>query len=136
MAKIQESGEMYLETIYVLQKKNGAVRSLDVAEHMGYSKPSVCRAVGLLKKSGHLLMERDGALLLTESGQAIAEKIYDRHVTLTDFLTRLGVPPEIASADACRIEHVVSDSSFEAIKKQVQSKADASPENSETHREK
>lgn len=122
MAKIQESGEMYLETIYILLQKNGVVRSLDVAAYMGYSKPSVCRAVGLLKKSEHLHMDKSGYLTLTESGRKIAEKIYDRHVTLTDFLIRLGVPSEIASADACKMEHVISDASFHAIKNHVQDK--------------
>ncbi len=118
MAKIQESGEMYLETIYVLSKK-GPVRSTDVAEHMGYSKPSVSRAVGLLKSGGHLLMDREGYLTLTETGLAIAAKIYERHIFLSEFLVRLGVDKDVAAADACKIEHVISAESFEAIKKHV-----------------
>lgn len=115
--KIQESGEMYLETILVLQKKKGAVRSLDVADSMGYSKPSVSRAVGLLKSSGHLLVDREGHLTLTEKGLAVAQKIYERHVLLTDFLVHLGVDEEIAAQDACKMEHVISETSFDAIKR-------------------
>ncbi|MBQ8894823.1 MAG: metal-dependent transcriptional regulator [Clostridia bacterium] len=114
---LQESGEMYLETIYVLSKKSKDVHSIDVGEYMGYSKPSVSRAIGLLKNAGYVLMERDGALTLTEEGRAIAEKIYERHTLITDFLIRLGVAPEIASEDACKIEHDISDESFAAIKK-------------------
>lgn len=117
MAKIQESGEMYLETIYVLSKKNGEVRSHDVAEYMEFSKPSVCRAVGVLKSNGYLLMDKSGFLTLTESGLAIAKKIYERHIALTDFLTKLGVSPEIAAQDACRIEHDITDETFDAIKR-------------------
>lgn len=117
MAKIQESGEMYLETIYVLSKKNGEVRSHDVAEYMEFSKPSVCRAVGVLKSNGYLLMDKSGFLTLTESGLAIAKKIYERHIALTDFLTKLGVSPEIAAQDACRIEHDITDETFAAIKR-------------------
>ena len=118
MAKIQESGEMYLETIYVLSKK-GPVRSTDVAERMGYSKPSISRAVGLLKSSGYLLMDKEGYLTLTDTGLAIATKIYERHIFLSEFLVKLGVDKEVAAADACKIEHVISEESFEAIKKHV-----------------
>ncbi len=114
---LQESGEMYLESIYVLSKKGKNVHSIDVGEYMGYSKPSVSRAIGLLKKEGYVLMEKDGALTLTESGIAIAEKIYERHTLITEFLIRIGVDPKIASEDACKIEHDISDASFEAIKK-------------------
>ena len=114
---IQESGEMYLETIYVLSKKSKNVHSVDVGEHMGYSKPSVSRAIGLLKKAGYVVMEKDGALTLTEEGKAIAEKIYERHTVLTDFLVRLGVDPAIAAEDACKLEHDISDQSLEAIKR-------------------
>lgn len=117
---LQESGEMYLESIYVLSKKGGTVRSIDVCEYMGYSKPSVSRAVGLLKKGGFLSMDREGALTLTESGREVAEKIYERHMLLTDFLMRIGVDKETASDDACKIEHHISDTSFEAIKKYAQ----------------
>ncbi|MDY2609327.1 MAG: metal-dependent transcriptional regulator [Eubacteriales bacterium] len=117
---LQESGEMYLETIYILSQKNGAVRSVDVGETMHVSKPSVSRAVGILKKEGYLRSDADGHLLLSESGHAIAKKIYDRHITLSAFLTRLGVPPEIAVRDACKIEHVISDETFAALKQHVQ----------------
>lgn len=115
---LQESGEMYLETIYVLSK-NGVVRSLDVAEYMGYSKPSVSRAVGLLKQSGYLIMDRDGSLTLTEDGLGVAKKIYERHTLLSDFLVRLGVDEKTAAEDACKIEHDISDESFAAIKRHV-----------------
>ena len=118
MAKIQESGEMYLETIYVLSKKR-PVRSTDVAERMGYSKPSISRAVGLLKSSGYLLMDKEGYLTLTDTGLAIATKIYERHIFLSEFLVKLGVDKDVAAADACKIEHVISEESFEAIKKHV-----------------
>ena len=113
---IHESGEMYLETIHVLYKKNGRVRSIDVSEHMGYSKPSVSRAVGLLKKGGYILVDKEGCITLTDSGLNVAEKIYERHTILTNLLIRLGVRPEIASEDACKLEHAISDNSFEAIK--------------------
>lgn len=115
---LQESGEMYLETIYVLSK-NGVVRSLDVAEYMGFSKPSVSRAVGLLKQGGYLIMDRDGSLILTEEGLGVAKKIYERHTLLSDFLVRLGVDEKTAAEDACKIEHNISDESFAAIKRHV-----------------
>ena len=116
---IQESGEMYLETIYILSEKTGAVRSIDVGEYMGYSKPSVSRAVGILKKGGYLLMDKDGYLTLTESGLAVAKKIYERHTLLTDFLIRLGVNEKTAVEDACKIEHDISDETFLAFKKHL-----------------
>ena len=116
--QLQESGEMYLETIYVLSK-NGVVRSLDVAEYMGFSKPSVSRAVGLLKQGGYLIMDRDGSLTLTEDGLDVAKKIYERHTLLSDFLVRLGVDENTAAEDACKIEHDISDESFAAIKRHV-----------------
>ena len=112
-----ESGEMYIETIHVLSKKGGVVRSVDVSEHMGVSKPSVSRAIGLLKEGGYVLMARDGALTLTEAGVEVANKIYERHRVITALLTALGVDPEIAADDACRIEPHISDESFEAIKR-------------------
>lgn len=115
--QLQESGEMYLETIYVLSKKNCHVRSIDVAEHMGYSKPSVSRAVGLLKQGGYVISDEDGFLMLTEAGKAVAEKIFERHTVLSNFLIKLGVDAETAAEDACKIEHVISDSTMEAIKK-------------------
>ncbi len=119
---LQESGEMYLETIYILTKKNHDVRSLDVAEYMNFSKPSVSRAVGLLKQGGYITVDPDGYLHLTDLGKEIAAKIYERHTLLTEFLMRLGVDQETASADACKIEHDISDKSFEAIKRHVDEK--------------
>lgn len=115
--RLQESGEMYLEAILVLHQKNGHVRSIDVSEYLGYSKPSVSRAVGLLKSGGYLVVEDDGGLTLTDTGREIGEKIYERHTVLTDMLVKMGVPQEIAAEDACKLEHAVSDVSFEAIKK-------------------
>lgn len=112
---LQESGEMYLETIYVLSKK-GAVRSLDVAEYMGFSKPSVCRAVGLLKSGDYILVDKSGYITLTDAGLEVAKKIYERHTLLTDFLIKLGVDEETAANDACKMEHYISDTSFNAIK--------------------
>lgn len=114
---LAESGEMYLETIYILSHKLGAVRSLDVAEYMGFSKPSVSRAVGLLKSGFYITMDKDGLLELTDAGREIAEKIYERHTVLTELLIRLGVDPETAAEDACKMEHDISDASFQAIKK-------------------
>lgn len=116
---LQESGEMYLETIYLLSRKLGSVRAVDVSEHMGYSKPSVSRAVGILKKGGYLITDKDGSLVLTEEGIKIAERTYERHKVLLDLFIRLGVSEEIATADACKIEHDISDETFEAIKKFV-----------------
>ena len=114
---LQESGEMYLETILILSKHSQSVCSVDVGEYMGYSKPSVSRAVGLLKNAGYLVVEKDGSLILTESGRTVAENIYEKHTTLTTLLKNLGVDDKTASEDACKIEHVISDTSFEAIKK-------------------
>ena len=113
---IQESGEMYLETIHVITKKMNSVRSIDVCEYMGFSKPSVSRAVGLLKNGGYITVDEDGYLNLTDTGREIAEKIYARHTMISGFLIKLGVDPEIAADDACKIEHHLSDESFEAIK--------------------
>ena len=114
---LQESGEMYLETIYVLSKKNPTVRSIDVGEYMGYSKPSVSRAVGLLKSGGYITVDSDGYITLTDAGKEVAEKMYERHTMLTEFLVGLGVDRNIAAEDACKIEHDISDESFNAIKK-------------------
>ena len=113
---LQESGQMYLETIHILSKTGKAVRSIDVGEYMGYSKPSVSRAVGLLKKGGYVAADADGYLTLTEAGKQVAEKMYERHTILTKFFVTLGVDEETASEDACKIEHDISDKSFEAIK--------------------
>ena len=117
---IQESGEMYLETIYILSKKINSVRSIDVCEYMNYSKPSVSRAVGILKQGGYLEMDRDGYLSLTAAGLEIASKIYERHTTLTDLLIHLGVNEKTAAEDACKIEHDISDETFEAIKRHIE----------------
>ena len=114
---IQESGEMYLETILILSEKNPHVRSIDVCEYMGFSKPSVSRAIGLLKNGGYVNMDHDGYLTLTEAGTEVAKKVYARHEMLTAFLVSLGVEEEVASYDACKIEHHISDQSFNAIKK-------------------
>ena len=115
--RIQESGEMYLETILLLSQKSGHVRAIDVGEEMGYSKPSVSRAMGLLKSGGFIVVDADGAITLTDAGREIAEKIYARHTLLTKFLIALGVDEATASEDACKMEHSISDASFEAIKK-------------------
>lgn len=116
---LHESAEMYLETIYQLSLSSSNVRSIDVAEHMGYSKPSISRAVGLLKQGGYLEMDKDGFLNLTESGRSIAEKIYERHTVLSKALTALGVDEATAAEDACKIEHVISDQTFDAIKQHM-----------------
>ncbi len=116
---IHESGEMYLETIHVLLKKNGAVRSVDISEHMGYSKPSVSRAVGLLKSGGYITVDKDGYITLTDAGLAISEKIYERHTVLSRMLMALGVSEQTATRDACRLEHAISDESFDAIKRYI-----------------
>ncbi|MBQ5994720.1 MAG: metal-dependent transcriptional regulator [Clostridia bacterium] len=113
---LQESGEMYLETILILSKKQEFVRSLDVAEHMGFSKPSVSRAVGLLKSGGYITVDENGHLELTAVGSEIAEKIYERHNVLSDFFIRIGVDEETALEDACKIEHDISDKTFKAVK--------------------
>ena len=117
---LQESGEMYLETIHVLSKIRPAVRSIDISDHMGYSKPSVSRAVGILKKGGYILVDKDGFITLTDSGRAVAEKIFARHTLISNLLIRLGVSPEVAADDACKIEHAISDESFEALKRHVE----------------
>ena len=117
---IQESGEMYLETILVLSQKNQAVRSIDVCEYMGFSKPSVSRAMGILKKDGYISVEPNGYISLTDEGKQIAEKIYSRHKVITDVLMRLGVSEKTAVEDACKIEHDISDESFNAIKKHIE----------------
>ncbi len=114
-ARIQESGEMYLETILILSKKKNVVRSIDIVEYMGFSKPSVSRAMGRLREDKYILMDADGFIALTEKGRALAEKIYGRHTALTRFLVSIGVDEEIAAADACKMEHDISDETFEAM---------------------
>ena len=117
---LQESGEMYLETILILSREKGSVRSIDISEYMGYSKPSVSRAVGLLKSGNYITVEDDGHILLTDEGRQIAEKIMSRHTLLTRMLESLGVSRETAAADACKMEHVISDETFDAIKNHMQ----------------
>lgn len=114
---VHESGEMYLEAILVLSQKNSFVRSVDVGEYLGYSKPSVSRAMGILRRENYIHMDKDGAITLTEEGRRIAEMIYERHTLLSELLIHLGVSEETASADACKMEHAVSDESFQAIKR-------------------
>ena len=114
---VHESGEMYLEAIYVLHQRSGFVRSVDVSEYLGYSKPSVSRAMGILRGGEYITMESDGSISLTEKGDAIARKIYERHTLLTKLLIHIGVTEATAAADACKLEHAISDESFEALKK-------------------
>ena len=113
---LQESGEMYLETVLILSKNHSPVRATDVAQYMGYSKPSVSRAIGLLRGSGLIAADSGGALTLTAAGLELAEKTYERHILLTEFFVRLGVSRETASRDACKIEHSLSNETFEALK--------------------
>ena len=116
---LHESAEMYIETIYVLSQRLNHVRSVDIAEHMGYSKPSVSRAVGLLKQGGYVVMDKDSFLSLTDHGLDVARKIFERHTVLSKFLISLGVSPETAAEDACKIEHVISDETLSAIKRNM-----------------
>lgn len=117
--KSNESAENYLETILMLKQKNGAVRSIDIVRQMEFSKPSVSHAMSLLRQRGHITMSKEGWIELTDSGRAIAERIYERHCLLTQWLTRLGVDPEVAAEDACRLEHDLSDESFEKLKAHI-----------------
>ena len=117
---LQESGEMYLESIYTLTKERANVRSIDICEYMGFSKPSVSRAVGLLRNGGFINVDKDGYITLTEVGLEVGEKIYNRHHILTKFFVWLGVDEETAVTDACKIEHDISDASFEAIKRAME----------------
>ena len=114
---VHESGEMYLEAIHVLHEKTGFVRSVDVSEYLGYSKPSVSRAMGILRGGEYITVDNDGSITLTDKGSAIAAKIYERHTLLTRLLLHIGVSEETAAADACKLEHAISDESFEALKK-------------------
>lgn len=118
---IQESGEMYLESIYRLLQEQPSVRAIDVGEYMGYSKPSVSRAMGLLKKEEYISVDKDGSITLTERGKSVAEKIFERHTLITEMLIHLGVDKDTAADDACKVEHVISDKSFEAIKTYIDS---------------
>ena len=117
---LKPSGEMYLETIYVLSQEKSSVRSVDIAEHMNYSKPSVSRAVGQLKSFEYIIMDCEGYISLTDKGLREAKKIYERHTVLTKVLVMLGIDEEIATEDACRIEHVISEESFDAIRKYME----------------
>ncbi|MBO5089881.1 MAG: metal-dependent transcriptional regulator [Clostridia bacterium] len=117
---LQESGEMYLETIYVLSQRGGSVRSIDICEHLGYSKPSVSRAVGLLKSGGYITVSPEGYITLTDSGFEISQKLFERHTVLSRVLMQLGVDEATATEDACRIEHVISEESFNALKKYIE----------------
>lgn len=117
--EIRESAEMYLETILILSEKSEQVRSVDISEYMGFSKPSVSRAVNLLKQGGFIDIDGNGYITLTKEGYEVASKIYERHTILTDVLKFLGVNAETAVSDACKIEHVISDEAFEAIKKHI-----------------
>lgn len=119
---IQESGEMYLETILLLSKEKSTVRAIDIAEEMGFSKPAVSRALGKLRDDALILTDENGHITLTESGHSLAQKVYQKHVMLTEFIMRLGVDKETASADACRIEHVISDKTFEAMIRHAESR--------------
>ena len=121
---LHQSGEDYLEAILVLREKNGVVHSIDVAQHMGYSKPSVSRAVSLLKGEGYLTMEKDGRLELTETGVEVAREIYERHSFLKQWLIHLGVSAEIAEEDACKIEHNISDETFRCLKRHAESRSE------------
>ena len=125
---MKESGEMYLETIYVLSQTQSSVRSIDVADHLGYSKPSVSRAVGLLKKEGLLQMDEMGLLRLTREGEEKAKRIYERHTVLSRLLMNLGVDEATATEDACRMEHYISDATFNAIKAHMLRYGDSAPE--------
>ncbi len=118
---LQESGEMYLETILILSKRGGRVRAIDICEYMGFSKPSVSHAIGLLKSGGYVTADSSGYLLLTDTGKEVAGKIYERHNLITEFLVMLGVDRDTASEDACKIEHDISEASFDAIKKHAES---------------
>ena len=117
--KIQESAEDYLEAILAIREKKGAARSIDVAHHLNYSKPSVSRAMSLLRENGYVTMDKDGLLDLTDAGMAIASRIYERHRFLTEWLTTLGVSPEVAAEDACRIEHDISEETFSRPKAHI-----------------
>lgn len=117
--QLKESGEMYLETIYVLSKRKSFVRSIDVCEEMGYSKPSVSRAMGILRDGGYIIVANDGGLSLTEAGLEVAERTYERHTVLSELFIRLGVSEEHAVADACKIEHVISCETFDALKRHL-----------------
>ena len=124
---LHESGEDYLEAILVLRQQKGSVRSIDVAQYLGFSKPSVSRAVSILKANGYLTMEKDGRLELTPQGENNAQRVYERHRFLSEWLVKLGVSPEVAAADACRIEHDLSAETFRCLKAHVQKYTQETP---------
>ena len=126
---LHESGQMYLEAIYVLLQRNEKIRAIDVGSYLGYTKPSVSRAIGLLKSGEYILVDADGSITLTQKGREVAEQLYERHTVLTAMLMALGVDEATAAEDACRIEHVISDKSFAAVKKHYKEYA---PKASET----
>jgi Mn-dependent DtxR family transcriptional regulator len=124
---LHQSGEDYLEAILMLRQKKGTVRSIDVAQHLGYSKPSISRAMSILKTSGYITMEKDGRLELTAEGEQVAQNIYERHRLLARWLVRLGVSPETAEEDACKIEHNISDETFRCLKQHVERERGSQP---------
>ena len=119
MTRNNESAEDYLEAILMLSQQKGLVRSIDIAHQMNYTKPSVSRAMSLLRERGHIVMDKDGWITLTDTGRAIAERIYERHRLLTQWLTQLGVSPQVAAEDACRLEHNLSDETFQRMKEHI-----------------
>ena len=119
MTRNNESAEDYLEAILMLSQQKGLVRSIDIAHQMNYTKPSVSRAMSLLRERGHIIMDKDGWITLTDTGRAIAERIYERHRLLTQWLTQLGVSPQVAAEDACRLEHDLSDETFQRMKEHI-----------------
>ena len=123
--QLQESGEMYLETIHILSQREKGVRAVDVAEYMGFSKPSVSRAVGLLRSGGYLDLDANGCLVLTDEGERVAGRTYERHLFLTDFFISIDVKKETAEQDACKIEHDLSDETFQAMKAYVKKQQEA-----------
>ena len=125
--KIQESAEDYLESILILKEQKGAVRSIDIVHYMNYTKPSVSRAMSLLRENGYVTVDREGFITLTESGMAIASRIYERHRMLNQWLVLLGVTPEVAARDACRIEHDISEETFQKLKEHIQANRGSSP---------
>ena len=118
---LQESGEMYLESILMLQRQGKSVRSIDIVDYMGYSKPSVSRAVGLLKAGQYIDVDDGGYITLTDAGREVAERIHERHTVLTELLRRIGVDETTAAEDACRMEHIISESTFQALKRRLDS---------------
>ncbi|MEG1027217.1 MAG: metal-dependent transcriptional regulator [Oscillospiraceae bacterium] len=117
--QLLESGEMYLETIYILSKSQNDIRAIDIVNYTGYSKPSISRAMGILKNELYIEIDKNGFITLTEKGKAVAKSVYSRHLLLTDFLTKIGVSPEVASEDACKIEHHISDETFDKLSRLI-----------------